>query len=673
MSCDTSQGFYLSDYSGLSPTPTRSAVFDAAQRLYNLVFDANFNYAQPDISFGSLPVNNIPILNNTLLQPTKSEYRDPAFNGETNFDFESAAYRAANSTIEAAYNVATLAPVNYSTGREGIWRSVDAVAPPPLAYPQAPYVEIPEAVIQDVVKPVLELGKQPDLQLIPSVDLSLPGVPSADLARYVSDFSVPDVSELVYPERIEYTADADLIAKIKRLIQGDDELLEWVNEISQQKLEKVIVRHFAEDVQAEINKVLSQAAARGFCAPVGFVDAQVIQLADKELRERLKVSEKVRDEIFQSSFEVVARSIASTVAIEKYHLALYLKYVRQVIETYKLNLSLAVKLASHLESVLATAKRFVALQVDAYNALVSGVEAYNSVQLDAIKLVKAQIDTLAARVEMYATDIRTASAKTEVDAIEVDKKAIAYKLYESKLRGVLANIDIAQQNVAAYSYAVDAYGKSMAGIADAVSAYEKYISAQMSKISVDDANISAYKKLIAAERDRLSGYEQVVSKNIQLLDDEIASYKQAIVAEGSVISNYLNTLEQSSAILSTYYDYVRAVYGAVSDYARANVSYTAGKSTLDLLSASTEADVNLLNMDREAILAALDASRRTIKARTAGALSQAASSVVQVGTSLAGSVDESVSGAASAAMSASTDNNLRFSSSCEEVIRPATG
>lgn len=673
MSCIGAGTYFVDAYKhDLAPD---SAIFNAVEGLINL--DAavnNFDLKKPNfknINLGAVVQNEADAELEAL----------PAFNpGKAplaRFDLPSlsgASYRALMSVIDFTHSSPVVPQIQYQEGEDGLPIPKLTISPPPLDYPQEALLDLPAAPnVQPVAAPELQIGEKPELKRIQRIDYDLKPIDPLDLSDLGIDYTPPDISELEWRDEIKYETDADLRKKLEELMQGQDEVGRWLSGLVQERLYASNIRPLSLKTKQEIDAIFADAAARGISMPTGEVEAKVEQVAKRELEESYKQAIAVRDEVYQASINAVTEAVQRSIAVERYHFKLYVRYVRQNLEVYKLNLQLATKAYNALVEVFNTLLRIVTTKVDAYNLFVAAVVAQSQALGDQARLSQAEVDTYRARVDMFRADVRVLNAVADVQQIDAKQQTLPLEEYEATLRGTLANLEIVKQNVAAYREAVNAYADATNWYQGALQAYEASIDASASKVAVGQANFDAYRQLWGAEKDRISAYEKYVSESLSLHRAELERYREAVGSQRRYLSALNQVVEASASAIASYATVARAQQSYVSDYNNASIGYTAAQDSTNISIALTEMAQQGIDAEAVAAEAKLDAAKRSVDLRAAGALSQVASTIFQVNLSASGSAAERVSGQDSGSTRIGLRQSKSWSKQCLEQVRAPTG
>jgi len=494
------------------------------------------------------------------------------------------------------------------------------------------------------------------------LDLSLLEFDYSDLV-----YEPPDVQEMERRTELRYDDDMDLRGRIKQILLGaDDEVTQWLLRTTQENFMAVALRGRREKVSKEIEQAFETAAARNISLPYGGLDAVAAELAEAELDEKYAAIQEVRNEAYEAATNAVITSMQRALQIESNHFQLFMRYARQSLQVYKLNLQLA---TTAYEAVLGIFDKIVQVlntEVEAYNQYVSAMMAQNSALGDRASLTQAQVQSFLAKVQAYSTRIDVKRAATEVVATDVKLQTMDVEAYAARLQADLANVQIVEQNIDAFRKAIKAHSDHFKWYDSAMSAYEAWIAAKTSEIDINKEKIQGYSRLWSAEDRRISAYSDYVSQSISQMEAELQAYNKAVSAQREYFSGISQAANSTMQAVNAYASGIREVNSGIRDYNSANVSYQAAQYSQEVAQAKIELAQQSIDAEASAQTTRLEAAQAAAKVVAAGALAQAASTMFQVSVSARGSVSENVSGQDAGSRFVSTQTSRAWRRACRK-------
>lgn len=654
-----------------------SSVFDAVRNMLNIETGGatSIEIAPPDFSKLNL---NVPVSNTVqaALQDPGTYPAPDMPSGDFNApSLEQIAYDAVASTTNYAFNAPLLSDIDYVSGIGHVATIDSQPDAPPLDYPQSDPLSVPDeptGLTQDAPN-ILDTSGKPTLTPISFEAYNFSDLAPPNLGGLSVEYESPDVSEMPWQEELKYEDDGSLRSKVEELMSGNDEAGQWIQGLVQSALYTADTRRLALTTKRQVDNVFEETAARNFSLPSGPVERAVTQLSEEELNTAFERAEAVRDEVFDAAITAVTGAIGQSMQVERYHFGLYLRYVRQNIEVYRNNVALAVEAYNTLAQVIAGVQRVIRARVDAYNQYISGVEAENRAAAAQVEFSQAELDTYRARVGMFRADVGLQRKQAQVNQFDVRQQALVFDTYGSKLRGSLANLRIADQNVQAFREAIQAHGQYSQWFEEAIGAYEAAVSAEASKASVNESAFAAYQQLWRGEQTRMSSFEEYVQSSTAQFDAELRNYRSAAQAQQQHLSSANDSLRSSLQALSSYSSAAQQSQQHLGDYNTAKIGYTAASNEVDIVDSVLDMTRESITAEAETRYAQLDIAQESTKLTTAGALAQAASAIFGVRLAARGDSSERVSGRSSGGRRHSVQDRKSFSQSCTEVVRPATG
>ena len=618
---------------------------------------------------------NVGNVDTTLQVPAEPALAPPQLHSVTVGALQSATYSALNSTIHFSYSSPLIPPLSYASGQGHLTLPDVAVDSPPVTYPLAAQLTLPsEPLLPSITKPAIVLGDRPALDGISQITFVPTAITPLDMPADVLDgvdaFSSM-LPELPYRAQEDYTADTAAVAKLKHLLSGGDELAVWLAQ--QVILYAADTKRLPVEVKRKLDEAFEQAAAKNFALPNGMTDAQVAAVVQAELIQRQDIIDKIEAEVLDAALGAVLASIDAAIQVEKYHAALYIEYVRQNIEVYKLNVAAATAVFNGLLKAYEVYTEIIRQHIENYNRYVEAVTDQNRAVAAGIDIASAEIATYSARVAMYRADSQTLRNMAEVENVAVKTQTLPLQVYEAKLRGLLANYDIFKTNVQAYKQAIQNYAKSFQLVESKISSFAAAVRAEASKADVVEANVRAYIRALGAERQRLSSYEDYIRSSTSMLESEANTLRAAMDTERSYLTAANEVLQANMQTLRNYLNVAQTQQGVVNAYNMANITYTRDKDRLALAKEELEIAKKMIKASEITQQARLKSALDEIKVRANGALAQAASTIYNVGISAAGTVQQSVSGTSAASAGQNYSTRLAWSRACRQEVRAPRG
>jgi hypothetical protein len=549
--------------------------------------------------------------------------------------------------------------------------TLDSSAPvPPLKHPEAELVEVDDWDAPEPPElPEMDVEEDPEWVPIERRDFEPVALSLAELDLEF-EYEPPEIEPLAGAEEIKYEDDEDLRDRIKAILrQQDQEVTKWRSVVTQEVLLSVALRGRKEKVSKEIERAFEGAAARNISLPYGGLDAAVDELSQAELDERYTAIQTVRNEVYEASTNVMVSAVQRALQIERNHFQLFLRYARQELQIYKLNLQLA---TTAYESVVQIYEKLVQLynmDVEAYNQYMSAQQAQNEAYGQQASLTQAETQSFLARVQAYSSRISVKRAATEAVSVSTKLKATPVQAYAAQLKADVANLDIVEQNISAFRTAIKAHGDSTKWYDDALGAYEAWVTAKSSAIDVNAASVQAYSKLWGAEEKRMSAYSDYVSQSMSHAESALNAYKAAVSTQREYFSGLSQAASSTMRAIKAYEGAVRDAQAAVREGNSAQISYQAAMDTVAITEAKKELAQQSINAEAYAQSARLRAAKAAASMVAAGALAQAGSTMVQSSVSTRGTASESVSGQHSDSYVSSMDKSTSWRSACRETTR----
>ena len=586
-----------------------------------------------------------------------------------------ATYSALNSAIHFSHSSPLVPPLAYANGQGHLDLPSVTKTPPPVEYPLAARIAQPATPSLPALNaPELTLGNRPAFDSVSRLEFKPTQIEPLEMPHDLLS-SVEQISsmQLELPQRTQekYTNDANVINKLKQLLSGQDEIAAWVAQ--QVVLYEADEKQFQFEIKRKQDEVFEQSAAKNFALPNGMVDAQIVEIARMELVQRQDLINKIESDVVDTALNMLFTSIDAAIRIEQYHASLYFEYVRQNIETYKLNVAAATAVFNGLLKAYEVYTDAVRQHVENYNRYADAVTDQNRAVAAGLDISAAEIAAYNASVTMYRADNQTLRDMAEVSGISVKTKTLPLQVYEAELRGLLVNHDIFKTNVQAYKQAIQNYARSFQLTESEIASFASAVRAETSKASVDDANVSAYVRALGAERQRISSYEDYIRSSTSVLESEVQNLRAAMDAERSYLTAANDVLQANIQALRNYIGVAQTQQEVVNAYNHAKVVYTRDKDRLALAAEELQFAKQMIHASEIAQTARLKSALEEIKVRANGALAQAASTIYNVGISAMGTAQQTVAGTLASSDEHNFSTRLAWNRSCRQEVRAPRG
>ena len=585
----------------------------------------------------------------------------------------SVAYNAIQSVINYDFQAPTIPAITYSVAKSSAPITGANPSAPPVNYPTSQLLDLPAPpLMPDVVAPSLAYGSRPALQqpkrlhlyLEPLEPILLDDPDSADF-----EFR-PEL--LTWQDELVFSEDTDLQARVKNVLAGR-EFAPWVSEVVQRLLVSSDTRTLSSEVKQALDKILDDGAARGYSLPTGAVMARTLEVSDRQVEAEYEAAKKVMGEVYSAAMDLLSTAVAQALRIERYHFALYMRYVQQNLKVYRANIQIAAAVYNALASIVNRFYDWLRLHVEAYNAYVDSVLDVAAAKADELSLARVDVSNAQAQVLMYRADVGVYKASADVARLEVERSVIPLDVYAAQIEGAMANLQIVQQNVEAYKQAVRNYSQAFDWLTDKFAAYEAAIRADSSGIQVTSANVDAYRRLWSAEQRRISAYEDYLRSTLSVFNEEMQRFNTAARAQRNYFGLLRSAANSAMQVLSTAVSAQEQRLRAEESKAQANLSRDLANAEISL--AGLQVDHASWNLAATATStnAKLDAALRSIQMRAAGALSQIASSIYQVSFGAQTTSSDTLSGQWGSQQSLNVARRKTWSNDCVETTKMAVG
>ena len=580
-------------------------------------------------------------------------------------------YDAVVAVVDLPHTSTPISDIQYRVGESFITVPNANPGPPPLDYPVEGLISLPPRPgVGQVPVPSMEPDAHPDMHPIETRVFSPSGLEPLE-GLELPEYDPPDVEKLQWQERLHYGDDAALQAKLKELMQGNDEAGKWVSTVAQSILYDADNRKLPVEVKRRLDNIMTAAAGRNFSMPHGAVDAAVAEVAEAELSQSFDVVQSVGDEVYEAAINAVTQAVSRSLQVEQYQFKLYMRYIQQNLRVYRRNVALSAEIYNGLVQIYNRISALVRTQIEAYNDYIRAVSAENAAVSDGIGIQEALVRTFQARVTMFRADVGLRAKAAQMQQSDVRQQLFPLDEYRAELQGHLGNLRIAEQNINAFQQSIQAYSQQLDWYDDAIGAFETASDVAVSQISINDSKFDAYRRLWSAEQTRASAFRDYVSSSFSVFDEELQRYRQAARSQQDYLSNIGQAVNTSNQAIGAYSQMVSEMAQHAGDFNSAKIGYTSAKDSVEISNATSQMARESIRAEAAAQEARLDAAAEAAKLTAAGALAQASSSIFQVSVSAEGSADERISGRDSGSTRASVQSRKTFNQSCVETVRPA--
>lgn len=605
-----------------------------------------------------------------LDRPQKGSATSPTMGAQLP-SLEGATYKAVQPVIDYIFDGKPIADISYDSSVEPVRPDYKHAQPPPLNYPTVGFGDIPAPDTYYTAPPKIDFGKKPTLPTIIPETFNEPELTPLDISDLLPDPPNVEIDPLEFQAPLEYDDDMPLRLQIERLLTPAD-----LTRAAWYRLQEPLLEGDTSTLRREVReateKVFEDAAKRNFSAGYGLVDKSHAQIYEAEHEKRMEASEKIRIELRDRAHELVLTCLTEAFKTEQNHFRLYMRYIRQNIKVYAHNLRLAERAYNLVLELYKTRERIIAAQIQAYNNYVRAVGQQNEAVNAESEFQSAINAVYKAEAEMYASDARTQGHMAQVAAVDAEQQRLPLDAYASQLRGEVKNLSLIRQNIQSYREAITAYSRHYQWFDSALQARESEVSAAASQVAVTQEKFQAYEQLWRHEGTRTSAYDQYLSASTSAMDSELQNFRAAVSAQRDYLNVALQALGDSRTAVGSY---ARAASAAVQDadnFNSASIAYTTAERSIAVADAQRATAEEALSADTQVQLARLDMAYEEARLRSAGALSQAGSSIFQTNVQARGSSAHRVSGRDGGDLRASAQQRRTFDKRCTYVVQPAT-
>lgn len=541
-----------------------------------------------------------------------------------------ASYSASSAVLNWSPPPAASAPSYGSPEAPSGQVSVSTPAPP-LDYPQ---VSAPPATgsagLVGIQKPSIAIGSRPTLLNPTLADFSVSSIRPFD--DPLPSYSSISVSPLGAPGRLNYTADAALIERMRVTLQGSDVLTEAI----QDAIYATLTSELDSKELFGLQQVMSGSAARGFSMPTGAANRQVAELLNEIRAAREDASFKVRDETYERAKNLLLETTSKAMAHEAKRFELHLRYGKKLVQTLQFNVKAAKALFDATVDLFNTKAALVNELVGNYRAYVRAVEAQGDAKVAQVRLALGDALKFNYESEMYAAQIGTARAMAEVESISAKDQALVLAEYEAYLIGALSQVDAVKTNVESFREAIRAMGKAIEAEGAKFDAQAEQVRAAGSMTGVWEANVNAYAGFWRAEGDRTSAFNSYIQETGRLLDAQVSEFREYAGAHRSFVQAQTAKVEAQASAVSAWSRAIRAGSSYTSAYNKAEAERAGAVNMQSMGRAASSMNKQALAASEAAFEARQKAAELASNATIAAGLAQSALGVIGASVGITG-------------------------------------
>lgn len=364
-------------------------------------------------------------------------------------------------------------------------------------------------------------------------------------------------------------------------------------------------------VRAE-QSAMSDAAARGFSAPLGIATDAVLEIAHETSVAKRKAAESVRDEALELGRERLATAVAAAVEAEAKAAGVLLEAGKLLIEHDQQLIALAKEVLRELIGAYDTRVEIINEAIAEYQGYLDQVEASNAGRSAANSVNIAKAKNEAIKVGVYEGQLTAAGAGYEIMAESVEAQANTVREIRAYVDYVQAQARISREEIRAFEEIVRGYSQSFGARSAQLQAYASRVEAEASPAAVFAANASAYANFWRGEASRAQGEARFISESAQAYNTEIQNFSRYAQAFRSYVSSVGDAVSLSETALRAWAQSNQSAIRAAAAYNRAAAER-----------ASAENAINLQRMDEANTRSILSAQTTILNNRIEGSIRQA--------------------------------------------------
>lgn len=368
-------------------------------------------------------------------------------------------------------------------------------------------------------------------------------------------------------------------------------------------------------MNAAIDDVSRQAAARGMMLPQGALNAAIQRAQQEALAKISSVSRDIaikRADMYVENRKFTIQEVRQT---EDMLIKMYGFMMERALNAAKALVELGIasfnaQLAKHnyrLERYKAAASVYEALirgqlaKVEQYKAQVEGAKLSADIQRIHADVYRIQLDGVNAMVNIYRTEMEAAKIEAEIEQLrlmgfkttveaytaQVGAKTAEFGMYEAGIKGEMAKVNVYESQVKSFAAKTDAFKTS-------VEAQDVMIRAQVTansaKVDAYRADVARYTAELQASQQELHGvvskYEADVRKYSVTVDAQVRSSQQNIEA-GKANADVAVAHAQVIASNTTHMGQIFAAQAAAAGNTMASVSSSFGNAASGAMTAAS--------------------------------------------------------------------------------------
>jgi hypothetical protein len=533
---------------------------------------------------------------------------------------------------------------------------------PPLAYPTATYVDVEfDPGLQGITMPGIVIGARSVLLTIDDDTYDMADIEPMEFE--LPEYEVPIGSIVTAPAQPLYNGDASFISAVKIVFTmghtlpttaQDDMLNDKIGDLNRTMYRKE-------------QKVVSEAAKKGFFMPTGMVNVELLAHAYDAHEEREKINREVTDEVKRRADAAFEQAANSSLSLQEKHMALVLAYAQALVKTQRYNVQMAALVLTTVVALFNAKVSALRIFIDNYKEYVQAIREQNSTIASSVKIAQAQAETDVADVSQYRAQIGTAKAIARGKSVVAETQLLEVDAYTSYVHAELSNMSIARANIESFKEAVQAFSRAgeqnMWQIDADLAALDAWGS-EHSVINADAGVLVSYAKGRAANASTHSQYVQDV---MRVLSAQVQEYDAFTRAQREYFSALIAKAESGARAIDGYQSIVQAAMGYTGDWNQAEAASKSAFNHLALAAAEQTTRQSALYAQNIAAQARIDAGRLAARANAAAGSAQAAYGVTSSSIRVAGTVG--VSSSSRRGGGDSWDNSFSRSYGAHETVR----
>jgi hypothetical protein len=432
----------------------------------------------------------------------------------------------------------------------------------------------------------------------------------------------PVAPVLTYPLPVDDAVKDRILALISGVTPGTEETREAM-------IDKLVE---AADLEAHkaVLTAFDTAAARNFSDVYGVLVDGVNDI-------RYAAAQKIRDGMSEVNNRLAKEALANyqagmelALVLEKAYISLYLEYARQVLESEKINVQIAIELFNASVALFNAQQRARQIHADAHRAHVQGIIAGMGAYPIAIDGAVAETAENEQRIQMYAADGQLVKARTTVYTASTKKELAPIETYKAEVGGIKAQADIVVANVESYRAAVGAYAQGVSGTTEVVNAFAAETAAKTSQANVYSSNAKAYASYVQEGAKRANTWKVFANTQGDVLRANVQTYQQAAETNQSFVRAQAAAIGAEAEIASSRASAYSSGLRAVSAYNRTTVDNAAAAQQYALVAAENAARAQSLLAIAQAETDRINAGAFSAQAQALAGLAQGAMSALHV-------------------------------------------